>query len=249
MMLTKTDGIVIRENTVGEQDRAVTVLTRHLGLIRAYANGSRSPKNRYVSATSLLCYSDFAIVQNKNGFYSIREAQTKEVFFPIREDIVKLSLAQYFAQLSEELAPREENCDEFLRVVLNSIHCVSQGKKNKKQIKAATELRLASIAGYMPNLVACENCGAYDTPKMYFGTYSGNLWCENCKPQEKTTAVSASVVAAMRHICFSEPGRIFSFRLTDDALEELCSVCEKYIKGISTKHFATLDFYKSMTEY
>lgn len=248
MMLTKTDGLVIRENTVGEQDRMITILTRDLGLIRAYANGSRSPKNKYVSSTSLLCYSDFAIVQNKNGFFSIREAQVKEVFFSIREDIVKLALAQYIAQVSEELAPREENCDEFLRVVLNTIYSISEGKKNKSQLKAAAELRLASLSGYMPNIVACENCGAFDTPKMYFSPFSGSLWCENCKPQERTVEVTSSVVAAMRHICFCEISKLFSFRLSDEALETLCAVCEKYIKSISTKHFATLDFYKSMTE-
>ena len=47
-MLIKTDGLVIREQAIGEQDRVITVLTRTNGIIRAFANGVRSPKNKNV---------------------------------------------------------------------------------------------------------------------------------------------------------------------------------------------------------
>ena len=103
-MIIKTDGVVIREQTTGERDRLVTLLTRKLGVIRAFVNGVRSPKSRNSASTGLLCYSDFVIEQKKSGVYTVAEATAKEVFFSLREDIVSLSLAQYFCQAAAAFA-------------------------------------------------------------------------------------------------------------------------------------------------
>ena len=86
-MIIKTDGIVIRENNTGEQDRLVTLLTRDKGIITAFVNGGRNPKNKNVAATGLLCYSDFSIEKTRRDVYIIKEATAKEVFFSLREDI------------------------------------------------------------------------------------------------------------------------------------------------------------------
>ena len=45
-MSIKTDGIILRETMTGEQDRLVTVLTRSNGVIKAFVNGARNPKNK-----------------------------------------------------------------------------------------------------------------------------------------------------------------------------------------------------------
>ena len=65
-MILRTDGIVIREQTTGEQDRLVTILTRENGVIKGFVNGGRNPRNKNVSSTGLLCYSDFSIEKRKN---------------------------------------------------------------------------------------------------------------------------------------------------------------------------------------
>lgn len=247
-MITKTDGLVIREQTTGEQDRLVTVLTREMGVIRAFANGVRSPKNKNVSATGLLCYSDFSIYKTGNGIYVIREASPKQVFFSLREDIIRLSLAQYFAELAYELAPREERSDEFLRVILNSVYFISEGKKDALLVKAATELRMLSLSGYMPSIVACDTCGTYESENMFFSVNTGRLFCDKCVPEEKTVKLGLGVVTAMRHICFSPVEKVFSFSLSKDGLMALEAITERYLKSVTMKHYKTLDFYKSMTQ-
>lgn len=247
-MIINTDGLVIREQPTGERDRLVTVLTREIGVIRAFVNGARNPKNKNAAATGLLCFSHFSIDKTAKGIYTIREATAKEVFFSLRSDIVRLSLAQYFAELAYELSPREENSEEFLRLVLNAIYIVSETKKPHALIKAATELRLLSLGGYMPSIVACDCCGAYESEKMYFSLSSGRLWCENCVPDEKTVTVSSGIVAAMRHICFSDTEKVFSFTLSKDGVLALETVCEKFLKSVTARNYKTLDFYKKMTQ-
>ena len=246
-MIIKTDGIVIREQTTGERDRLVTLLTRSNGVIRAFVNGGRSPKSKNVASTGLLCYSDLVIEKKKNGVYIVTEAAPKEVFFSLRDDLVSLSLAQYFAELAAELAPREEEADEFLRVLLNAVFFVGEKKREPALIKASTELRFLSIAGYMPSIVSCCNCGKYESETMRFCVSSGRLYCDECLPNEKAAEVPLSVVTAMRHICFAETQKLFSFSLSKSSLELLCELSERYLKNVTMRTYKTLDFYKTMT--
>ena len=255
-MTYDTDALVIKAQNTGETDRLVTLLTRKYGVIRAFANGARSPKNKNASATSLLCYADFTITKTAKGICIVKESTPKEVFFSLRSDIIRLSLrsdiirlslAQYFAELSGELAPREESADEFLSLLLNAVYLVTKKKKPLQLMKAATELRMLSLAGYMPSLLGCASCGAYETEEMRFCTHSGKLFCSDCTPQEVFVPVPNSVVHAMRHICLSEPNKLFSFRLSDENLLLLGDLSERYLLALTGKRFATLQFYKTMT--
>ncbi len=247
-MTLRTDGIVIREQTTGEQDRLVTILTRENGVIKGFVNGGRNPKNKNVSGTGLLCYSDFTIEKRKNDIYVIKEATAKEVFFSLRENIASLSLAQYFAEIAGELSPREENAGEYLSLVLNSIYLLCNKKKDAKLIKAVTELRLCAIAGYMPSLVACHECGNFETEIMFFNLDTGMLFCEKCQSSNRLLKLGPGIISAMRHICFSAPEKVFSFSLSPDGILALSDLTERYLKKVTMRSYKTLDFYKTMTD-
>ncbi len=248
MTSMKTDGMVIREQTTGEQDRLVTILTRENGVIKGFVNGGRNPKNKNVSSTGLLCYSDFTIEKTKKDVYIIKEATAKEVFFQLRENITSLSLAQYFAELARELSPREERADEFLSLVLNSTYLLANGKKDPRLIKAVTELRFCSLAGYMPNLVSCCECGKFETEIMYFSLDTGMLYCSECQNSNRLLKLGPGIISAMRHICFSPPEKIFSFNLSSDGIMALSDLTERYLKRVTQTSYKTLDFYKTMTD-
>lgn len=247
-MTIRTDGIVIREQNTGEQDRLITVLTKEKGVIRAFVNGGRNPKNKNVSSTGLLCYSDFSAQKTKNDVYFIKEATSKKVFFSLRQDIVDLSLAQYLSEIAGELAPIEEEAGEFLPLLLNSLHLISQKNKDLSLVKAVCELRMLSLSGYMPQLVGCKKCGTFESERMYFDTFSGELFCDGCRPAARLTELSPATVRAMRHICLSDPSKIFSFTLPAESLMSLSQASEKYLLNITGRRFKTLTFYKSMTE-
>ena len=242
-MLIQTKAIVIKENNVGETDRLVTLLTEKAGVIRAFARGARNVKSKALSATRLFCYSEMSIWASADKFV-IREAEPKEVFFGLREDIAKIALAQYFAQLMIELAPAEENAADYLKLLLNTLHFLEQGSKPPAQLKAILELRLLSMAGYMPALEACAGCGAFESKTMFFFPQSGQLFCENC--HKGGQAVSISVVTAMRYILYSDFQKVFSFTLTDEALGELENISERFLLEQTDKRFPTLEFYKTV---
>ena len=246
-MNIKTDGIILRETMTGEQDRLVTVLTRSNGVIKAFVNGARNPKNKNVSSTGLLCYSDFVIHKSQKGVYVIREATAKEMFFSLRSDIVNLSLAQYFAELTYELAPREESSTDYLSLLLNAIFLITKRTKENRLIKAATELRMLCLSGYMPSVVSCALCGSFESENMYFDLHTGEIFCDECQRASSLHQLSLTTVSAMRYICFSEAKKIYSFTIPKEDLEDLCFITEIYLKNITGRKYKTLDFYKTMT--
>ncbi len=237
-------GLVIREQTIGESDRLVTLLTADSGIVRAFARGAKQMKNRISSSTSLFAYADFSIYRGREANV-IDNASPIEVFFDLRKDIKKLALAQYFAQLAYELASEEQPAEEMLSVILNALHLLCSSNKDLRIIKSAVEFRVLSLSGYMPDILACHTCGTYETDTMYFDALEGVIYCEE-HGAAGAIPVPKSVITAIRYICLTEPKKIFSYTLSEENLDILQSVSEKYLLSRIQKNLPTLAFYKGL---
>lgn len=245
-MRMNTDGLIIKEHKTNGDDRLVTVLTREYGVLRAFVRGAQRIKSRSQCGSQLFSYSDLSIYRGKDA-YVIDEIQPKEIFFDLRNDIGKLALAQYFCELQYELAPQESDAAEFLRLTLNCLHFLSKDKRPQLQLKAIAELRTLCLAGYMPDLVACSECGKYEDDTMYFCVYDGHLYCSDCTADVPCEEIPLGVVTAMRYICYSDSEKLFSFNLSDENFSLLADVSEKYLLAQTNRNYKTLDFYKSIT--
>ena len=241
------DGIVIKSSVTGEADRIVWVLTRSRGIIRAFAKGARGTKSRLHGATSLFAFCTFMFTE-KNNVYNINEAEIKEVFFDLRKSMETLTLAQYFCEVISKAIPENSDEDIYLRLLLNSLHFLSKGAKHELLIKSVFELRLAASAGFMPSLVACDICGEFITDIMYFDCQTGLLYCEGCGHGKMLPRLPSSVVSAMRHICFSDFSKIFSFELSEENLTVLNRMTETYLKGVIGQDFRLLKYYNDIKE-
>lgn len=244
-MKLNTDGLIIREQQTGEDDRLVTLLTREYGVIRAFVRGAKRIKSRSQSSTQLFAYGNYSIYRGKDA-YSIDEAQPIEIFFDLRNDIVALSLAQYFCELAGELAPVEDDAEEYLRLILNALHMLMKNKKPHNQLKAIVELRLLTLSGYMPDLVACGDCEKFDDEGMFFSPVEGQIFCGECVKDHTCIPLPNGVLSAMRHICYTEDAKLFSFTLPDESMQYLADVAEQFLLVQTSKKYKTLDFYKAM---
>lgn len=246
-MQMKTDGLIIKETNVGESDRILTILTRDKGVISASARGARNIKSKLSGATQLLFYSRFTLFQGREK-YIIDDAEPLKLFFGIRKDIEKLALAQYFAELCGFIAPREEMAEPYLRLALNALHMLETEKRPADIIKSAFEMRLLTLAGYMPDLVACKECGAYEDDTMYLLPQTGTLYCGNCIHNAGGTrcALSRGALAALRHTVYADFERLFSFSIPEAAQKELKTASEKYTLYQLERSFPTLDFYNGL---
>lgn len=242
-MKMETDGLVLKVTDIGESDRVLTLLTRDYGVIRAFANGAKKLKSSRQSATDSLCYSRFGIYKSRDS-YIIDDAKCIESFFRLREDIEKLSLAQYFCELAGELAPEMEDASEYLRLILNCLHMLVTGKRSQLFLKSVAELRLLTISGYMPDVSVCGVCGRAASGGARFYPAEGRITCTNCS--QGGTVITDGVLAAIRHICLAPTEKLFSFEMPLSSLSQLAAVSESYLHSQIPRPFRALDFYNKL---
>lgn len=244
-MNIETDGLVIKEQKIGESDKLITVLTSKYGLLRAFVRRATSVKSKMLGATQLLSYSDFVFYKGKNS-YNVNSASQKYSFFKLNDDMDSMAVAFYLAELFGELAPENENADTLLRLLLNSLYLMAEKKRGPALVKAAAELRSLSDAGYMPDLVACSQCGEYETEYMYFNPSSGHILCSHCGSPAEGMRLSLAAISAMRFIVYSDEKKIFNFQVSDEVLSELAQAAEQFAIQQTGRGYKTLEFYKSL---
>lgn len=244
-MQIKTQALVIKVTDVGENDRLLTLLTKGNGIVKAFASNAKRLTNKYNSATSALCYSDFTLREVK-GSYRVADATLSHSFFKIGSDIKKLALGQYFCDVAETLSPPDDESEAMLRLVLNSFHYINSDKISSSLLKAIFELRALSISGYMPDLSACSVCGSADENEMYFYADDGVLSCKKCRDEnDRGIYLDATLLTAMRYIIYSNFEKLFFFEIPADKSERLSKITEKFLIAQTEKRFKTLDFYYS----
>lgn len=246
-MKFRTEGLIIKEQNIGEQDKLVFALTKSNGVIRAFVRGAKNIKNQKCASTSLLSYSRLTIYKGRDS-YIIGEAQTVRIFSKLRSDVRKMCLAQYFCELALTICPREQKADAFLSLVLNSLYLLSENKRSGDLIKPCLEMRMASMAGYMPDLRMCRECGEYSADIMYFLPKTGMLECKACRTNtaEHAIALNPSSLTALRHTIYADDDKLFSFALPQADLDMLNLASESYLKYRFEKDFKTLTFYKTI---
>lgn len=247
-MQTATDALVLRERKLDEQDRLLTLLSAEQGIITAYAKGAGRMKGSMAGATELLCYSHFVLFQNRERCFADR-AEANALFFGIRGNLEKLTLATYFAQLCCELIPENEPAAEELRLMLNTLYYLEQGKLPPLQLKAILELRLLTLTGYMPDLIACRECGGLpEDGAVLFDPMGGSVCCPACAPQGAVGLIPLppGVFAAMRHIIYCDFEKLFGFKLGEENLPLLADAVERYLLCQVERILPALNFYKTI---
>lgn len=247
MRLT-TDAVILREQNISGDDRVITALTKERGVIRAFVNGAKRLRSKNASSTGMFCYSNITFYKGRDT-YTVNEASAIEVFFDIRRDIEKLSLAQYFCEIFALLAPQEEPAEEYVELLVRALYNLASSRRPAEIIKAAAELRLMCLAGYQPDLVACTVCGKYEGG-MYFDISEGSLVCGGCAQHAAHPSaqeeLSPGVLAAMRHIVYSDAKKLFDFSLSEKGARRLSEITERYVAAQTDRVCKTLEFYRSL---
>lgn len=247
-MLITTQGVVIRERFVGENDKYIDVLTKDYGIIEVSVKGAKKINSKNSSATQLFAYSNFCFSIRKNKYF-LNSTELKKSFYNLRLDIEKLSLASYFADLLKFSVVSGEPAESVLRLFLNTLHFLCEDNRDNLLLKSIFELRLMTEIGLMPDLVACKKCSEFNCDSAYFFINEGNFLCDKCYISSQTDdfiKINNIVLHAMRYIVFSEYDKLFNFKINSDTQKILSKVTEKYVINQLNRNFKTLDFYKSL---
>ena len=238
--------LVLRVTDYNDRDALLTLLSRNHGKITVKARGLRRKNSPLVAPCQLLAYGEFVLFEYR-GQYTVNEAYSLELFQNLRRDLTKLSLGTYFAQVAELISQEDLPNPELQSLLLNCLHALSKLNLPEAMVKAVFELRAACLAGYTPDLFGCHICGS-QTPDR-FDLSAGQLECVGCRIPSASgirMPVTASVLEAMRYICYCDPKKLFGFQLGETSMDQLSGVSEAYLTTQLERGFSALDFYKSL---
>lgn len=245
-MYLTIQGLVLRVTNYNDSDALLTVLSRDHGKLTVKARGLRRKNSPLIAPCQLLAFCEFTLFEYR-GMYTINEAHTIELFQSLRKDLSRLSLGTYFAQVAEIVSQEDSPDSELLSLTLNSLYALSAFNASEAKVKAVFEFRCACLAGYMPDLFGCCQCGAPEPDR--FDISQGRLECASCRCADSAgirMPVNSGMLAAMRYICACEPKRIFGFAASDQTLTALSQISESYLSTQLERGFSALDFYKAL---
>jgi len=236
---------VLREVNYKDSDKILTLLTEDEGKLTACARGCRKKGGATAAACQQLVWSEFTLYE-RLGQWNVKEAQAERRFERVRCDLFKLALGCYFAEVVETLAGEGEEQRELLALILNSLHALEAMPLPFRQVKAVFQWRVMAQAGYAPLVDACAVCGKREPEQPRITLEAGAVHCAECGAQEGSMPLTAGGLAALRHVIWGDPKRLFSFRLDEQSLRLLDDAGEAYLMYHLERGFRTLDFYKQL---
>ena len=246
-MYLTVQGLVVRVTEYKERDVLLTLLTRDHGRITVKARGLRRRNNPQSVACQLLALSEFTLFEYKDT-YLVNDVHVVELFQELRQDIRKLSLATYIAQVTSLISQEDSPSMELQPLALNCLYGLSKLNIPEEKVKSVFELRCACLAGFMPDLHGCHVCGKPTAD--YFDISEGHPECFSCRSELYggiRMPVSEGILNAMRYICSCDSKRLFSFSLSDEAMSSLAKITEAFLSTQLERGFSALDFYKSFS--
>lgn len=248
MSYIKAKGLVIREVNTGEADKIITIFSKSRGRIAALAKGARRPRSKLVAGTQFLCYCDYMLFSGRD-MYSINNCEVLEPFYEIRNDIIRLTYAAHFIDIINESILENQPSPRALQLLLNSLHMLSKTDKDPQLIARIFEMRVLSILGYAPYVRSCMICGSGDINNVSFSFRKCGFLCssDSCTSNDGfAIPLSQGAARAIQYIVHAKPAELFSFRLSQQVLDELGRINRRYLRERLEKDFTKLDFLKEI---
>ncbi len=230
-------GIIIKQANYGDAHRMLWIFTETDGIIKAVRYGIRGKKTSNAAAFQLFSYGDFKLRPSRGDIMTATSADVLDGFYPVSEDIKKLSLLSYLADITHTLLGESNPDKRILSLFLNAVYAASYRDEDLLKLKAVYELKLMSVGGYMPKL---------DGDGEYFSIDSGVL-IQREYHKAGDIKTDTRLVSLMRYIALCEDKKMLSFAIDDDIILKLNKITEKYVSIHCDTQFKSLAYFYAIS--
>ena len=165
----------------------------------------------------------------------------------MRQDIQRLALAAYFAELTEAVCQDAMAAAEILPLLLNALFALGTLGKEARLVKTAFVWRLMEAAGFAPLVDGCAVCGREMPEAPMLDVTQGVLRCGGCRLSGGglSLPLTESAVQALRYILYCPPKKLYGFTLGARDMRMLDRAAEAFCAVQLERGFRTLDYYKA----
>jgi DNA repair protein RecO (recombination protein O) len=199
----KTEAVVLRSFRFGEADRVLHLYTLDRGRAGAVAKGIRKTKSRFGARLEPLSHVEVQLHRGSGELHTVSGVDLIRPHRSTREDPRRLAVGLIGAEamlrlfVEEERNPRAfEALTRFLDVLDDAL-LVETGGPEVEPLALAFQLKLLWLAGYLPHLTSCAECGADDATLIGYSPRAGGAVCRPCAgPTEAVGLSPGGIVGA-----------------------------------------------------
>jgi DNA repair protein RecO (recombination protein O) len=177
----KTEAIVLRSMRFSEADRILHLYTAGRGRIGAIAKGVRKTKSRFGARLEPLSHVELMLHEGGGELQTITGVELLRSHHRTREDVYRLNVGMIGAEAMLRLFGEPEANERafgalarFLDLLDETPH--AQTRPALDPLVLSFQLKLLWLAGYLPHLTSCVECGS-NAALVGFSARSGGAVC------------------------------------------------------------------------
>jgi DNA repair protein RecO (recombination protein O) len=228
----KTEAIVLRSMRFGEADRVLHLYTLDRGRVGAVAKGIRRTKSRFGGRLEPMSHVELVLHEGRGELQTITGVQLIRPHSAARSGHYRLSVGFVGLEAVLKLFPEQEaNARAFAALarfldLLDEVEA-RDGRPALAPLVLAFQLKLLWLAGYLPHLTSCAECGA-EAGLVGYSPSAGGAVCGNCRADAiPLSAAGLRGIDALLRAPLAEVGAVeLGARAARDALAVIASSYE-----------------------
>ena len=197
-----TEAVVLRSIRLGEADRVLHLYTAAHGRVGAVAKGVRKTKSRFGARLEPLSHVELVLHRGRGELQTVTAAQLVRSHREAREDYYRFSVGMIAAEAMLRLFSEEEANERAFTALTRFLDLLDStadvaDRPTLDSLGLAFQLKLLWLAGYLPHVSACAECGADSEPLVGYSTRAGGAVCANCGQATEALALASDGIAGI----------------------------------------------------
>jgi DNA repair protein RecO (recombination protein O) len=224
-----TEAVVLRSMRLGEADRVLHLYTEAHGRVGAVAKGVRKTMSRFGARLEPLSHVELVLHRGRGELQTVTAAQLVRSHRKAREDYYRFSVGTIGAEAMLRLFSEEELNERaftaltrFLDLLDTAPHAADRPALDP--LGLAFQLKLLWLAGYLPHVTACAECGAEQEPLVGYSSRAGGAVCERCAPATEALALASDGIVGIEALLAQPLADAASLGLSERARRDILRV-------------------------
>ena len=199
----------------------MTLVTPHMGKLRALAKGGRKLTSKLGGHVEILTCTELALHRGRN-LDIVTQAETVDSLSPLKANLEALSKGIYLAELMDGFAMEGTSNSELYNLFLSALLFLCENPDNELVLRHF-EIHLLRTSGFMPELQSCVGCRTSIEPNNHlFNPQSGGVLCASCASKHPE-ALSLSLISlkVLRFLQRSDLKEVMSVKIPNYVLHDI----------------------------
>ena len=182
-----TEAIVLRSLRFGEADRVLHLYTLARGRVGVVAKGIRRTKSRFGGRLEPLSHVEVVLHEGRGELQTVTGVQLIRSHSAARDSHYRLSVGFVGLEAMLRLFPEQEANDRAFAALSRFLDLLDEAEPRDARpaldpLVLAFQLKLLWLAGYLPHLTSCAECGG-ESGLVGYSPRAGGAVCGNCRAE------------------------------------------------------------------